>query len=1246
VLGQAPIKKEIRIAWQKQPLKNAQNETVNCFYFDDAEYDYSITQPLPIWSKTIPMHDKNIDIEIILLDVVCETIASEDAALIGNHAIDDDFSLEHAIHLSRGNPLLQVKLLPFRKKGENTERLISCMMEITYKNKKSCGEKNNLFATSSLLASGNWYKLRLNKSGIFKITYANLTSMGINPSEINPKNIRIFGYGGGVLPEANNALKYDDLVENPIVVYGEEDGKFDSNDYILFYNQGPITWSYNTSGYFECVNNAYDNYSYVFLTTDLGVGARIETVEAASGNATTFDYFLDRKIYEVDTYNIINMGREWYGDLFDITLNRNYSFEFQNILTSRQARVIINLASRNFSSASFGLSIDGVLKRTIAMGTVSALSHDQASIKTENFLFDASSNAINVGLRYTRAATSSTGWLNYININAWCSLTFNNSQLSFRNPDAIGKISKFIIANANSNMQVWDVTEPTLPRKTKTTLLGNSLSFTSYKNTIQEFIAFDGSQAHNVEFVEKVNNQNLHGIRDIDYLIVTHPRFMEQAERLANLRKERDGFTTYITTPDLIYNEFSSGGKDISAIRNFVRMLYKESSTGRELRYLVLFGDASFDSKNRSGEVDLVPTFETQYSLSITTSFPADDYYGLLDEDEGGNINAGFLDIGIGRFPVNTVEEASNMIDKIENYLKNDEETMKPWRNIVTLVADDNEVNQNFTGDLERLEVVINEFEPAINIDKIYLDAYPQIATSGGKRAPEVNDAINKRISKGTLVVNYIGHGGEIGWTQERILQISDINSWRNGDKLPLFITGTCEFSRFDDHTRTSAGELVFLNPHGGAIAMFTTTRATYAGSNFVINKAVYDDNLFSFQNGEYARLSDVLRKSKLNNGEHRKFILFGDPALQLTYPQLNIVTTKINGQQVGGFLRDTLKALKPVSIEGYVADYEGNIINDYNGVIYTTVYDKEKEITTFGDEPDTDPITFKLRNSILFNGKTSVTDGRFEVSFTMPKDISYNYGKGHISYYATNYKHDANGFYEDIFIGGFYENAFEDENGPAIRLFIDDTLFVNGSITNENPLMLAFVSDESGINTTGAGIGHNITAKLSGATTASYILNDYFEGELNDSRNGTITYPFLNLNTGHHVLTLKVWDIYNNSSEASISFEVVNSSNSAVRNLHNYPNPFSDETYFVFDHNQIGNNMTVEIQLFDMDGQHVHTIKQNMYGTSTRSNPIRWDGTTRNGKTLANGLYIYRLLLTNEYGETTDKRSKLLYIR
>lgn len=1243
--SQTSVKKNISIEWQQPQNSNLFDEGVVKLYFKTALYE-SPNDDLPFYTENIPIHSKDVDATITISNAVTEIISTEEGKLISS-LLENEFTITHSISTGRNNPFLNIKIIPLRKNGNLVEKLISCTLDIILTDNYQAKSRNNIFATESVLKSGNWYKFKISKTGIYKISYSDLSNMGISPSNIDPRNIRIYGNGGGLLPESNGASFHDDLTENPIYVHGENDGKFDNNDYILFYSRGPVTWNYNTSSQsFERVNNAYDDYTYLFITTDLGAGKRIEAATTLSGsNIYSYSAFLDYQYYETDDINLSNMGRTWFCDVFDATLSRNYSFTFPNVLKTKSAKFKTEVASRNFDGAAFDISIDGVVKRTLSMPTTSTASNVFANTSTATFNFDADQDLITVNLKYNRSSNSNRGWLDYITVNAWRELKFTGSQMCFRNPEAniAHTLSQFSLSNANSSVQIWDVTNPTEAKRINTASSGNTLTFISDGNELKEFIAFDGNDCLSVEFVQKVENQNLHAIRDIDYLIISYPDFISQAERIAELHLQKDGLKSYITTPELIYNEFSCGATDISAIRNFARMLYSESSAGRELRYLLFLGDASFDYKNRDGINTFVPTFESVPSTDISESFATDDYYGLLDDGEGYPVYSGLLDIGIGRFPVKTLEEATSMVNKIETYLSQNENTMRPWRNLVTLITDDADGNSHTTN-AERLERDIKSTEPALNFDKIYLDAYQQISTPNGKRAPSANEAINKRIDKGTLIINYVGHGGEIGWTVERILEISDIQSWRNIDNLPLFITATCEFSRFDDHTRTSAGEMVFLNENGGAIAMITTVRLTFAGANQTLNLAIYNDNLFALQNGEPARLGDVIRKSKtLQVINDRKFILFGDPALQLTYPQLNVETTKINGNPVESF-SDTLKALETVTIEGRITDSDGNPINDYQGIIYTSVYDKANEITSFGDESE--PFTFSLQNSIIYNGKASVTDGQFAFSFIVPKDISYKVGQGRISYYATNNVLDANGYFDNVKIGAYSESTFLEEEPPHITLFIDDTLFVSGSITNESPLLLAFVSDESGINTTGTGIGHNITATIDGATTGSYILNDYFETELDNNSSGDITYRFSNLNPGKHTLTLKVWDIFNNSNSETIEFEVVQSSSVAISNLKNYPNPFSAKTYFVFDHNQVGYNFNVEIQIFDITGRLIHVIKESMNGSSTRSNPICWDGNTSNGSSLRKGLYIYSVIITNENGEKTAKQGKLIYSR
>ncbi|MDN5350444.1 MAG: hypothetical protein PWQ54_1840 [Bacteroidales bacterium] len=1253
VQAQIVEKLPINIHWnQPDSLHFKDYDKLIRLHFNGAVYDDMISE-IPYYINTFPVFDDQITVEATLEQEIYEPLPDEQKQLIKTSNLSNQFALETKLLIAQGTPYLQIILNPLRNNNENQlERLLSAevILNIVYNTENSGRNANQTnFANTSVLSSGNWFKIKVPKTGVYQLTVPELQEIGINTGTTDPRNLRIYSNGGGILPEDNQAFRHDDLVENPIVVVGEEDGVFNENDYVLFFASGPLSWSYNPeNGIYERNNNPFDNYSYLFITTDLGTGKRIQPADIPSGQTSqVITEFPDYRLHEVDEYNLTNTGRTWYGDLFDVNLTKNFLFNIPDVITTRPAHLKLELAGRVLQgSANFGVFVDNDLKRTLPISITSATGYDFARTNQADFEFELSGNSIDVKLSFNRSVNSARGWLDYIAVNVWRNLRFDGPQYQFRNPETFnpGTVHEYQLSNASSGITVWDISDPVNVKQVNGSLSNGRFIFKSEASVARSFLAFDGSLYLKAEFVEVVENQNLHSLRNIDYLIISHPDFLEQANRLAEIHRNQSNLSVYVTTPQKIYNEFSSGAKDITAIRDFNRMLYTESSPGQKLKYLLLFGDASFDYKNRSERIsDFVPTWESKESLNLVNSIASDDYYGYLDFNEGGG-NSSLLDIGIGRFPVSTPQQATQIVDKVVSYLRKDEVNMKPWRNFITFVADDADGNLHL-GDAEDLYTYLNANEHAINIDKIFLDAYEQVSTPGGQKAPSVNEAINRRIDKGTLIMNYSGHGGEVGWTEERILEIADIQGWRNFDKLPVFITATCEFSRYDDHTRTSAGEMVFMNPHGGAIGMFTTARATYASANLALNMAIYRNNMFVKEGGEYPRFGDIIRRSKPNGSANdRKFVLLGDPALRLAYPSFTVETTHINGSSNTSRM-DTLRALDQVEIKGFIADENGGIMTDFNGVIFPTVYDKTSVITTRGDE-NSQVTTFDLRNSVIYKGKAAVVDGLFTFSFMLPKDIAYNYGGGRISYYATDYEREANGYYENILIGGFNENAVVDQNGPAIKLFMNDTTFVNGGITNESPTLLAFVSDENGINTTGAGIGHDITAKITGATETTAILNDYYEAELDRSASGIISYPLSHLAPGEHSLTLKVWDVLNNSSEATIQFVVVDSEQMVVENLINYPNPFIDETFFVFDHNQAGLNMDITIQIFDMSGRLVKQLEGQIAGNAFRSEPIRWNGTSDYGHKLPKGLYIYRLLAVNEKGQQAEKRAKLIFYR
>jgi hypothetical protein len=853
----------------------------------------------------------------------------------------------------------------------------------------------------------------------------------------------------------------------------------------------------------------------------------------------------------------------------------------------------------------------------------------------------------------------------------------SSGQMLFRDKLSVGagNISQFNLTSSVP-VQVWDVTDPANVYIQAMTSAGTLNQFVIPTDTLHEFCAFTGSTYLSPKISATVANQNLHAISQKDFIIVTHPDFYDDALQLANLHQLQDGLSYTVVTPQEIYNEFSSGAQDPVAIRRFVKMFYDRATTAAEMpSYLMLFGDGSFDNKHRYGSsnTNFIPTYQSENSTIYTESYVSDDYYGLLDDNEGvfnpapGTTEA--VDIGIGRFPVKTKAEAQAGINKIIKYTRtgfvpnttnnscSNTVSTSPfgdWRNMLCFIGDDEDggLHEGKTGQgADQLAVFMDTTYNDYNIEKIYLDAYQQVSTPGGERYPDVTNAINNRMEKGCLIMNYTGHGGEVGLAHERIVEVPQINKWDNINNLPLFFTATCEFSRYDDPERTSAGEYVFLNPNGGGIALFTTVRLVYATPNFYLNQYFYNAAFNPMPSGIMPRLGDLYRYMKdLPNGysvNGRNFTLLGDPALTLAYPKHVVVTDTVNNVPVSTSSSDTLKALSLVTISGHLTDGSGALLNTYNGVLYPTVYDKKQNITTLSnDGPGLSPLfTFAVQKNILYKGKVSVSNGNFKFSFVVPKDISYAFGIGRISYYAENGTEDANGYYEKVIIGGSNDTAAADNAGPEVQLYMNDTKFVSGGITDENPDLYAMLKDQNGVNTVGNGIGHDITAVLDANTDNAILLNDYYEADLNSYKSGTIRYPFNELSDGQHTLSLKVWDVYNNSSKAYTEFIVAQSAELALSHVLNYPNPFTTRTQFFFEQNRCCTTLQVDLQVFSISGKLVKTFSKMIQAEGYRSDPIEWDGRDDYGDKIGKGVYIYKLQVKAEDGSTAEKYEKLVIL-
>jgi len=1114
--------------------------------------------------------------------------------------------------------------------------------------------ENNTFANSSAMSSGSWYQFKLNTSGIYKITYEELAEAGIDVSEYAASQIKMYGFGG-MLPEHNSETRYSDIPEIAIQMEDGGDNSFDAGDYLLFYAQGPDTWTYNSNNnQFNHHINIYDRNSYYYLALSEGNGKRISSLTTSQTPDITVNSFYDYDFIEDETYNLINSGRRWFGDKYEFTTDYQYNFNFDHIKSNSEIKIKAVLAARSNTSSRFSVKALGITDN-VNIPAIPSGDYPSYAVGGQANITATANNVngnIAIDINYNQPLSGSVGWLDYIEVQVERDLIYDNGQLIFRNPETIKdeQFSEFVVQNnSGNNLQIWDITDITTPERINYQNVSNQIKFTAATQQLREFIAFDNSSFLKASYVKSIPNQNLHAELNHDYIIITHPDFLDQARELADFHRSYSNLDVYVTTLEPIYNEFSSGRQDVSAIRDFVRAVYNNSDDGSKLKYLLLLGDASMDYLNRKeNNTNMVPTWETYESFNPISSIATDDYFGFLEEDEG-DFSRDDIDIGIGRFPVVTSSEAQAMVDKIKHYKSNNNTVMSDWRNIICFIADDEDNNLHI-GQADELSQLVDTIYPVADLDKIYADAYAQESTPAGQRYPKVNEAINERIDKGALIISYTGHGGEVGWGQERFLDIPDIASWTNYDKLPVFLTATCEFARYDDPDRVSAGELIFLNNEGGGISLFTTSRATYAGSNFTVSSNFFK-NALKKANGVYPTMGDILKRTKLASGSGQtignvnKFVLLGDPALKMNIPEQNIKITSIvnNGSSME---TDTIQALSNITISGEVINENNQLINDFNGKIYPTIYDKPTAIYSLGNDAGSSPFEFELQKNILYKGLAYVRNGKFEFTFIVPKDIAYKYGNGKISLYAENGEIDAAGNNRDIIIGGFDQYSSEDYIGPEIELYINNTNFVSGGITDENPVLLAFVRDENGINTTGNGIGHDISSTLDGDPNNVKILNDYYVADANSYKSGIISFPYFDLEDGSHTLELKVWDIHNNSSKASIGFIVTSSGNIALNDLFNYPNPVIDYTTFSFEHNQSGEEMDVIIDVYSMDGKRVTRLEDSFVADSYRNNEIQWDLTDQSGSKISKGIYLYKVLVKLANGKEASKTNKLVVIK
>ena len=1111
-------------------------------------------------------------------------------------------------------------------------------------------------------ASGKWYKFKIDKSGVYKLSKSFLKSLGLDVNNLDPRKLKIFGNGGKVMPLKNSTPYPEDITELAIEVVGEQDGSFDNDDYVLFYAQSDKEWSDE----YDSNLNVYTNNTYYFVQIDNQDGKRMQPYQAPSGTPVeSFEQYRARKFYERDKTIFTYMGRKVFDEPLDLNGNnsKTVQFDFDNRDASKPVYYKVKAAT-NKSGTSFQVSING---QTVGQTNLSFNGYNIGIDNSMAGFVNLANDPIKINISYQNNGFFDAHlYMEYINVKAYCFLTQSGKQFRFHHPDADtgSGVAVYHFTNAADITRIWDITDMYNPTYIHNSQTGFDIKF--LKQDKKRFIAIDKNDYYTPEKVDNPlqTNQNLHRdlfyhtgqFQDLDYIIVTPSFLYNEAQKFADMHRQR-GMNVYVAKLKQIYNEFGNSQQDIGAIRNMVKYVYNNASApDKKLKFLMLFGDASNDYKNVISEnllskgknSNIVPIFESLNSFHLVESIGSDDFFAMMDDNEGllqDTIEK--PDIAVGRLLVRDAHEAEVIYHKYKHYLS--EETKRNWRTFITLWSDDADPGHSgdtdFVTNTEAIAQNLKLTHPEFNVSKIYQDAYLQVNTPGGARYPDAKRDLFNRFETGTLILAYIGHGNQTTLSHERMLTMEDVKNLHNFDRLPLMTTMTCEFARFDDPTRETAAEHLIWNDKGGVLELVSTIREIWTSNAKNMNTDFYNA-MFGMTNGHNGHIirnpAEALRMAKIytNSGIGKFNIAFlGDPGFELGFAKPKIVLNSINNKPT-----DTLKALKHMIVKGEIQDASGNLMSGFNGIINPIVFDKYQSDEVLDNDDNDYTLQFEKLGPKLFQGKADVVNGKFTFEFVVPKDIDLAYGKGRLSFYAGNGTEEKIGYDESIIVGGVDENAADDNKPPVIKAYMNDRNFVSGGITDANPYLLLDLSDENGINTIG-GIGHDITAYLDDNQTEVYVLNDFYETETNTYQRGNVRYRLFDLKPGWHTLHVKAWDVYNNSGTVEINFQVVENTDIKLEHVLNYPNPFTDYTEFWFNHNHPFENLDVMVQVYTISGKLVWQHRQSVISDGFLSRDITWDGRDNFGNRLAKGVYVYKLSVKTASGKTAQKIEKLVIL-
>jgi hypothetical protein len=1115
-----------------------------------------------------------------------------------------------------------------------------------------------LGAQNAAFNTGKWAKIAVSKQGIYQITGAQLKTLGF-PLPITSTQLQLFNYNLNQLTEKVTASISTALTENAIQVFDGGDNQIDEKEYVLFYAEGYLGWKQEVSKLYPThyKNTSHDS---VFYFISIGTnGKRMSTMDKFNATAQIVDSYDERWLIEVDSISILNSGKLLLGPAMGQGLGKqaklSYPININGLVLSSPINVTSRYAATTYQNpANFNFSInDNAVKTTIVAPVSGQLYDESAKMAIDSFTYflNASTNvsspaAVNISFQADNAAAS--GWIDYIELSAKRKLGFwGANSVGFRNVlSAVkGNLLQYQIQNGDASTEVWDVTNPAFPRKISTELNANGIiSFLHQADTLHEFFAVK-QQAYEIPILlGPMINQNLAGLNVPDYIMISAPNYLNAAKKLQNYHSSVNGLKTELVNANEIFNEFSGGQPSAIGIRNFVKYLMNKAVTNKVAapRYLLLFGIANFNTRNYNS-ASQIPVFESAGSTGTLTSYPTDDFYSMLNDNDDINNYTEIkkLAVAIGRLPVRNSVEADTLVEKIINYQKN--ANGGAWKNNITWVADDGDYNLHLE-DAEAISTHLQQKNTNWSQKKIYLDLYPATKNIAGNTYPLVNSEIAQSVNDGTLILNYTGHGNFARLAEEAVISQTDISQWNNAKKLPLMITASCDFAPYDQPQLSPFGFDALMKNSKGVIALVAASRLVFAYSNKQINDRFIQALLVPDSLGRFASVGEALQNAKtqawLAEEDHMnafKFSLLGDPAMHLSVPKYEINIISLNQKPFTG--KDTLLAGNKYTLKGAVFN-KTTLQNNFNGILDFVLLDAANSKKTLANASTSKVTTVSTQEKILFKGKASVQGGTFSIDFLLPKEVTLLKNLK-IQLSAYNDVADAISVFDQIIALDNSSTINNDTQGPQLKMYLNDSNFVTGGWAAARSNLFLELVDSGGIQTSGNALGRDLILIIDNDYKNAIVLNNYFIADIDTYQKGKLSYSLPVFLEGPHRLVVKAWDLLGNSSTQQLDFIVPASDIINLKNLYNYPNPFQNFTQFSFEHNKVGVSLEINLSLFDSMGNLLFT--KPLSGTYKANRVVaNWDGAGLGSAQIQAGVYYYKLSI-NDGTETKFITSKLV---